>query len=75
MADKRRPAAEMTLPFDSLIIGVYRFRWKFGIRVQNLGSRNVISYQRDPQNALPFSKPRRLSQHACKSVKAVLQLP
>jgi hypothetical protein len=41
-------------------------------RFQNLellGSfdpRNVISYQCDPQKALPYEKPRRLSQHACK---------
>ena len=38
---------------------------KGGLTVTTL---NVISYQRDPQKALPYSKPRRCSYRAWKSV-------
>jgi hypothetical protein len=48
--------------------------WKVGIRIAKFGvfgclTRNDISYQCDPKRAIPFSRPRRLNQSSCKSVK------
>jgi hypothetical protein len=66
---------------QKLFVCIY-FAGNLASRFQHLGfsggfdsdmwPRNVISYQRDPRKAPPCSKPRRLSDRACKSVKPFL---
>ena len=73
LAARWRPKEKIQSPFDSPPPTLYRLSvdiFRLSLTVQKLFECvDLISYQRDPQKALPYSKPRRLSYRACKSVQ------